>query len=208
MSKHSYYTFFHQQQKRSTQRRARKPLDLQALFGERREPVLTFFQPGKDRETEEDHQYQPTVSVVHRLLVLSVQVARHQLVPLDANHRSSCRRMVDHSGISKVKGSDGGSAVVQSSCERQYCAEPCLSDQHSLPQQTPLRSPRFPQHDIDSASLRYYFTWIADLCLDGRVLAQTPCLKADHSSLGFILWFRCLHEPLAPKQRRGNIPTC
>ena len=33
MSKHSYYTFFHQQQKRSTQRRARKPLDLQALFG-------------------------------------------------------------------------------------------------------------------------------------------------------------------------------
>ena len=58
MSKHSYYTFFHQQQKRSTQRRARKPLDLQALFGERREPVLTFFQPGKDRETEEDHQHQ------------------------------------------------------------------------------------------------------------------------------------------------------
>ena len=47
MSKHSYYTFFHQQQKRSTQRRARKPLDLQALFGERREPVLTW-NSGKD----------------------------------------------------------------------------------------------------------------------------------------------------------------
>lgn len=59
MSRHSYYTFFHQQRKRSVQRRARKPLDLQALFGEKREPVLTFFQPGKDRETDEDHQHRP-----------------------------------------------------------------------------------------------------------------------------------------------------
>ena len=58
MSKHSYYSFFHQQKKRSIQRRARKPLDLQALFGEKREPVLTFFQPGKDREADEDHPHQ------------------------------------------------------------------------------------------------------------------------------------------------------
>ena len=66
MSRH-YYTFFHRQKKRTLQRRTKKPLDQQALFGDKREPVLTFLHPpARDRDrdaSEADSQQQLARSV-------------------------------------------------------------------------------------------------------------------------------------------------
>lgn len=67
MSRHSYYTFFHQQKKRPAPRRPRKPLDHQALFGDKRETVLTFRPSGtreRDREANEEENQPPLVRAI------------------------------------------------------------------------------------------------------------------------------------------------
>lgn len=63
MSRHFHYSFFHHQRKRATQRRPRKPLDNQALFGDKKETVLTFRSAGakeRERETSEEDNLPPT----------------------------------------------------------------------------------------------------------------------------------------------------